>query len=82
MEAKKEIVAIKKDNKGEIVGYKLNDDRLVSKIDAVELAKQGEIKGVTVSKSKLGEEYLRSNPDSNRDNNLDSLPIVTDNLMI
>ncbi|WP_461204708.1 DUF3892 domain-containing protein [Clostridium sp. DL1XJH146] len=79
---KKEIVGIKKDNKGEIIGYKLDDDRLVSKVEAVELAKQGEIKGVTIATSKLGEEYLRSNPDSSRGNNLDNLPIVIDNLMI
>ena len=41
------------------------------------MAKDGEIKGVGVSVSKTGEEYVRSLPDDNESNNLSSLPVIT-----
>ena len=40
------------------------------------MAKEGQIKGVAVGVSKKGEEYLRSLPDQNENNNLSSLPTV------
>ncbi|SHH85011.1 DUF3892 domain-containing protein [Clostridium grantii] len=82
MDRKYKIVAVQKDKGGEIQSYKLDNDKILSKKEAVDLAKDGAIEGVLVSMSKLGEEYLRSNPDSVSDNNLDNLPIIGDNLMI
>lgn len=71
----KEIVALVKES-GKVTGYKLSDGQLLSKEEGVEAAKQGDIKGVGVS-SRKGNEYLKSLPDGNENNNLSSLPSVT-----
>ncbi|KRQ85806.1 hypothetical protein ABG79_02410 [Caloramator mitchellensis] len=68
------ITAVKHDDKGEIVAYKLSDGKIVSKEEGVRLASEGQIEGVRVGTSKKGEKYLRSLPDGNDDNNLDNLP--------
>jgi uncharacterized protein YfdQ (DUF2303 family) len=73
------ITRVVKDNRGEITAYEFENGDLVSKEQAVMLAKQGTISGVSTSTSKKGEEFLRSLPDSNKSNNLDSLPIIDDN---
>jgi len=44
--------------------------------DGVELARQGDIKGVGIS-SRNGNEYLKSLPDDTESNNLGSLPTVS-----
>ncbi|WP_291649379.1 DUF3892 domain-containing protein [Clostridium sp.] len=61
---------------GEIVGYELSNGERVSKEEGVQLAKNGQISGVAVGVSKKGEEYLRSLPDQDENNNLSSLPTV------
>ena len=61
---------------GEIVGYELSNGEMISKEQGVQMAKEGQIKGVAVGVSKKGEEYLRSLPDQNENNNLSSLPTV------
>ena len=71
----KQIVALVKDS-GRISGYKLSDGRVVDKEQGVQLAKQGEIKGVGVSTRK-GNEYLKALPDGSEDNNLGNLPSVS-----
>lgn len=71
-----EIKAVLKDNGGEITGYKIEDGSTISKDQAVDMAKQGSIKSVIVSRSKTGEEFLKSTPDNDKNNNLDSLPVV------
>ena len=73
------ITRVVKDNGGEITAYELENGDIVSKEQAVMLAKQGNISGVSTSTSKKGEEFLRSLPDSNKSNNLDSLPVIDDN---
>ena len=73
------ISRVAKDNQGEITAYELENGEIVSKEQAVLLAKQGNISGVSVSTSKKGEEFLRSLPDQNKANNLDSLPVIDDN---
>ncbi len=70
----KKIVALVKES-GRVSGYKLSDDRIVSKEEGVELARQGEIRGVGIS-SRNGNEYLKSLPDDDEGNNLSSLPTV------
>ena len=73
---KKEITAlIKKD--GTVTGYELSNGKRISKENAVELAKNNALSGVSVS-SRNGEEYLRSLPDQNENNNLSSLPIINE----
>ena len=61
---------------GEIVGYELSNGERISKEQGVQMAKEGQIKGVAVGVSKKGEEYLRSLLDQNENNNLSSLPTV------
>ena len=69
------ITAVVKES-GEIVGYELSNGERISKEQGVQMAKEGQIKGVAVGVSKKGEEYLRSLPDQNENNNLSSLPTV------
>ena len=61
---------------GEIVGYELSNGERISKEEGVKMAKDGQISGVGVSVSKKGEEYLRSLPDEDENNNLSSLPTI------
>ena len=70
----KRIVGLVKE-KGRIKGYKLSDNSIVSKPDAVALAKQGAISGVGVA-HRGDTEYLKSIPDDKENNNLGSLPTV------
>ena len=70
-----QIVALVKDE-GKISGYKLSDERIVSKEEGVNLARAGEIEGVGIS-SRKGNEYLKSLPDASEGNNLSSLPSLT-----
>jgi len=74
------IEAVVKDNKGEIIAYRLDSGETVEKEKGVSMAKNGEISDVIVSKSKKGEEYLKSAPDGDKGNNLDNLPV--DDLML
>lgn len=69
------IVALKK-HEGRVVGYKLSDGNILDKAEAVDLAKAGGIQGVGIS-SRKGQEYLKSLPDNNEENNLGNLPSVT-----
>lgn len=71
----KSITALIKES-GEVVGYELSNGERISKEQGVQMAKEGKIEGVAVGVSKKGEEYLRSLPDQNENNNLSSLPIV------
>jgi len=68
-----------KDSSGEITAYEFENGDIVSKQQAVLLAKQGNIGGVSISTSKKGESFLRSLPDGEISNDLDSLPVIDDN---
>lgn len=70
----KQIVGLVKEN-GRITGYKLSDETLVEKAEAVSMAKQGQISGVGVA-HRGDTEYLKSIPDGQETNNLGSLPTV------
>ena len=71
----KQIVALVKSG-GKVSGYKLSDGRVVDKEHGVGLAKQGDIKNVGIS-TRNGNEYLKSLPDENENNNLGNLPSVS-----
>lgn len=73
----KRIIALVK-HRGRVVGYKLSDNRIVDKAEGVRLAKAGEIKGVGIA-HRQSTEYLKSLPDDTEDNNLSSLPTVSQN---
>lgn len=72
----KEIVALEKES-GRVTGYQLSDGHVLDKEEAVQLAKQGGIQGVGIA-TRNGNEYLKSLPDGREDNNLNSLPSVTE----
>ena len=72
----KEIVGLVKSD-GRISGYQLSDGQKVSREEGVTMAKAGEIKNVGVAHRK-DTEYLKSIPDGNEDNNLSSLPSVSE----
>lgn len=61
---------------GKVTGYQLSDGNTVTKNEGVELAKQGDIKGVGVA-TRNGNEYLRTLPDQSENNNLSNLPSVS-----
>ena len=71
----KNITALVKE-RGRVAGYQLSDGRVLSKEDGVRLARQGGIRGVGIS-SRKGNEYLKSLPDDNENNNLSNLPSIT-----
>ena len=72
----KEIVGLVKSS-GRISGYQLSDGSKVSREQGVSMAKAGEIKNVGISHRK-DTEYLKSIPDDSEDNNLGSLPSVSE----
>ncbi len=71
----KKIVALVKQG-GKVTGYKLSDDSIVSKEDAVSMAKRGGIAGVGIAHRK-DNEYLKSIPDGSENNNLGNLPSIS-----
>lgn len=71
----KEIVGLVK-HSGRISGYQLSDGSMVSKEEGVQMAKEGEIRGVGVAHRK-DTEYLKSIPDGTENNNLSNLPSVS-----
>ena len=62
---------------GDVVGYELSNGQRITKDEGIQMAKMGEIAGVAVATNK-GNEYLRSLPDDNENNNLGNLPSITD----
>ena len=70
------ITALKKDG-GRVTGYQLDDGRVLEKDEAVALARQGGIAGVGIA-HRNGSEYLKSLPDGAENNDLDSLPSITE----
>ena len=71
----KNIVGLVKSS-GRVTGYQLSDGNAVSKEQGVEMAKNGEIKGVGIAHRK-DSEYLKSLPDGNEGNNLSNLPSIS-----
>ncbi|MDF2567891.1 MAG: hypothetical protein K0R90_1347 [Oscillospiraceae bacterium] len=71
----KQIVALVKE-RGRVTGYQLSDGQVLDKPQGVQLAKQGGIRGVGIA-VRNGNEYLKSLPDGAENNNLSSLPSVT-----
>ena len=62
---------------GEVIGYELSNGQRVNKEEGIQMVKMGEISGVAVALNK-GHEYLRSLPDETENNNLGSLPTITE----
>lgn len=71
----KQIVGLVKQG-GRVTGYKLSDDTIVEKSQAVSMAKQGEIRGVAIA-HRGDSQYLKAIPDGSENNNLGNLPSVS-----
>lgn len=70
----KSIVALQKKS-GKITGYQLSDGQILDKKQAIVLARQGDIRGVGIAQ-RSGNEYLKSLPDGEENNNLSNLPTI------
>lgn len=69
------IIALVK-RSGRVSGYQLSDGSRVTREQGVQMAKEGNIQGVSVAVNQ-GTEYLRALPDAAAGNNLSNLPSVT-----
>lgn len=68
------IVAVRKNEEGDIIEFKLGSGKVVDYKVAQMMAKSREIEGVNVFKGRDGEDHIRSNADGDQTNNLDQLP--------
>lgn len=68
----KRIVGLVKE-RGRVTGYKLSDETFVDKSQAVAMAKGGQICGVGIA-HRGDNEYLKSIPNQNENDNLGNLP--------
>ncbi len=71
----KNIVGLVKSS-GRISGYQLSDGSIVDKQQGVDMAKNGEIRGVGVA-HRNDTEYLKTIPDGDENNNLSNLPSIS-----
>lgn len=61
---------------GRVTGYRLSDNTVLDKAQAVQLARQGGIAGVGIA-HRGDTEYLKSIPDGSDSNNLSNLPSIS-----
>lgn len=69
------IVKVKKNPDGDITDVMLENGNVYSIDEAVMMARDGLISGVSVGRAKNGREYLRSNPNERQGDNLDNMPV-------
>jgi hypothetical protein len=67
------IVAVRKNEDGDLIAFKTNNGRELDYITALNEAKQGKLAHVDIF-HKYGRDILRSEPDGIKSNNLDNLP--------
>lgn len=72
-EGKEEIIAVRKNEDGDIIAIKTKQGRELDYVTALEEAKAGKLAHVDVF-HKYGRDILRSEPDGIKENNLDELP--------
>lgn len=73
-QAKEAIVAVRKNEDGDIIAFKTENGRELDYITALEEAKAGNLAHVDVF-HKYGRDIIRSEPDGIKENNLDNLPL-------
>ena len=71
----RKIIGLVKEN-GRVTGYQLSDHSIVKKQQAVNMAKLGQIAGVSIA-HRGDTEYLKTFPDDSENNNLGNLPAVS-----
>ncbi|WP_042460368.1 DUF3892 domain-containing protein [Neobacillus dielmonensis] len=70
---KEEVVAVRKNEDGDIIAFKTNTGRELDYLTALDEAKAGMIAHIDVF-HKYGRDIIRSEPDGVKENNLDQLP--------
>ncbi|MEJ8543944.1 DUF3892 domain-containing protein [Brevibacillus borstelensis] len=70
---KESIVAVRKNDDGDLIAFKTNTGRELDYVTALQEAKAGQLAHVDVF-HKYGRDILRSEPDGIKENNLDNLP--------
>lgn len=71
---KEEIIAVRKNNDGNIIAFKTKTGRELDYVSALTEAKAGKIAHIDVF-HKYGRDIIRSEPDGIKENNLDNLPL-------
>ncbi len=75
MDAQKaKIIKVKKNPDGDITDVMADNGNVYSIDEAIMMTKDHMFEGVNVGRARNGREYLRSNPNDNDSDNLDSLP--------
>lgn len=74
MNGKEEITAIRKNDDGDIIAFKMKTGRELDYVTALNEAKAGNIAHIDVF-HKYGRDIIRSEPDGIKENNLDNLPL-------
>ncbi|MFS0671753.1 DUF3892 domain-containing protein [Ornithinibacillus sp. 179-J 7C1 HS] len=72
-DGKEQIVAVKKNDDGDIIAFKTDTGRELDYVTALDEAKAGNLAHVDVF-HKYGRDIIRSEPDGIKENNLDNLP--------
>lgn len=75
MQDKTRIIKVRKNPDGDITDVMMENGNVYSINDAIMMAKGNLIENVNVGRSKNGREYLRSDPNGLKDDNLDNLPV-------
>jgi hypothetical protein len=74
MAEKRRIVDAREDEDGNISQVRLDGNKnFTSKEKAIEMTDEGKVKGAHVVHRRDGTEFLRTNPDGDKDNNLDTM---------
>lgn len=73
IDGKEGIIAVRKNDDGDLIAFKTNTGRELDYVTAIDEAKAGNIAHVDVF-HKYGRDIIRSEPDGIKDNNLDELP--------
>ncbi|WP_134687314.1 DUF3892 domain-containing protein [Brevibacillus migulae] len=72
-DGKEQIVAVRKNDDGDLIAFQTNTGRQLDYVTALQEAKAGKLAHVDVF-HKYGRDILRSEPDGIKENNLDQLP--------
>lgn len=69
-----QVEAVRKNADGDIIEFKLSSGRIVDYKAAQEMVRNNEISNLNLFKGRDNEMHIRSNPDGDKSNNLDSMP--------
>lgn len=74
VQGKETVVAVRKNDDGDIIAFRTESGRELDYITALEEAKAGKLAHIDVF-HKYGRDIIRSEPDGIKENNLDNLPL-------